>query len=64
MNVRCTFTTEKNVWQTLRLPFSSFVPHRIDEALDTRRMRRVGIVAIGRAMAAAIAVGGVRLYRA
>jgi hypothetical protein len=61
---RCTFTTEKEVWQTLRLPFSSFEPHRIEEALDTSRMRRIGIVAIGRARPAAIAIGGVRLYRA
>jgi hypothetical protein len=61
---RCTFTTKKEVWQTLRLPFLSFEPYRIDEALDTSRMRRVAIVAIGRARPAAIAVGGVRLYRA
>jgi len=35
-------------WGTLELPFSVFVPHRIKAAMDTSKLRRIGIVAIGR----------------
>lgn len=49
-------------WRALRLPFAGFVPHRTETPLDLRRLRRLGIVAIGRAFAADLAVGGVRLY--
>lgn len=49
-------------WGQVRLPFSGFVPHRIDVPLDLRRLRRLGLVAIGRAFTADLAVGGVRFY--
>ena len=49
-------------WQTHRLPFAAFRPHRIEAALDTGRLRRLGVVAIGRAFAADLAIGGLRLY--
>jgi hypothetical protein len=51
-------------WQTLRLPFAGFVPYRTDLPLDLSRLRRLGIVAIGRAFTAELAVGGVRFYGA
>jgi hypothetical protein len=44
-------------WQTLRLTFAGFAPHRIDAPLDLKSLRRIGIVAIGRAFGADIAVG-------
>jgi hypothetical protein len=47
-------------WQTFQLEFKSFVPHRTDVPLDTRRLRRIGIVAIGRTFFADVAIGGVR----
>jgi len=50
-------------WRVVRAPFSAFAPHRIDVALDPRRLRRLGVVAIGRAFRADIAIGGARLYR-
>jgi len=50
------------VWQSLRLPFADFVPHRTEAPLDLSRLRRLGIVAIGRAFRADLALGGVRLY--
>lgn len=37
-----------NQWQTLRLPFPKFIPHRIDVSLNTKRIVRNGLVAIGR----------------
>jgi hypothetical protein len=50
-------------WRTVELPFAGFEPHRIDAPLDTRRLRRLGVIAIGRAFAADLAVGGVRFLR-
>lgn len=36
-------------WTTVKLPFGSFIAHRTDAPLDLRRLRRVGLPAIGRA---------------
>ena len=47
-------------WQRIDLGFESFLPHRTDIPLDTRRLRRLGIVAIGRMFTVDLAVGGVR----
>ncbi len=49
-------------WQTVRLPFSEFEAHRIDAPLDLSTLRRIGIVAIGRAFHADIAIAGVRFF--
>ena len=49
-------------WRTVRLPFAGFVAHRIEVPLDVRRLRRLGLVAIGRAFTADLAVGGVRFF--
>jgi hypothetical protein len=49
-------------WQTIRLPFDSFIPHRTDVPLDTSRLRRLGVVAIGRKMRADICISRLALY--
>ena len=49
-------------WSTARFSFADFSPYRIDAPLDLTTLRRIGIVAIGRAFSADIAVGGVRFY--
>jgi len=49
-------------WQTVRLPFAGFEAHRIDAPLDLSTLRRIGLVAIGRAFRADIAVAGVRFH--
>jgi hypothetical protein len=49
-------------WQTLRLPFAGFQPYRIDEPLDLSKLRRLGIVAIGREMRADICIARLSLY--
>lgn len=49
-------------WQTLRLPFSDFHAHRCDGALDLRRLRRLGLVAIGRAFQADLALSRLAFY--
>ena len=49
-------------WRTVRLPFAEFEAHRIDTPLDRSTIRRIGIVAIGRAFHADIAISGVRFH--
>jgi hypothetical protein len=50
-------------WREIRLPFQSFEPHRIGVPLDTVRLDRLGLVAIGRAFTAELCVAQVGLYR-
>lgn len=49
-------------WETQRLPFHEFTPHRVDAPLNTGALRRIGIVAIGRPFRADVAIAGVRFY--
>jgi len=50
-------------WQTLRLPFATFQPHRIEVPLALHRLKRMGLVAIGRQFVADLCFGRVALYR-
>ena len=50
-------------WTTMKLPFNGFVPNRTDVPLDTHRLRRIGIIGIGREFSADVAIGGVRFFR-
>ncbi len=50
-------------WRDIQLPFAGFAPHRLDAPLDLSRLRRLGVVAIGRAFAADVMVSRVMLYR-
>ncbi|MBK5968344.1 MULTISPECIES: CIA30 family protein [Thiorhodovibrio] len=50
-------------WVALKLPFADFVPHRIDQPLDPARLKRLGLVAIGREMTAELCVAEVGFYR-
>ncbi len=43
-------------WETHELPFAAFTPYRLETPLDTMRLRRIGLVAIGRAFTADLAV--------
>jgi hypothetical protein len=49
-------------WQTLRLPFRAFTPHRTSAPLDLSKLRRIALVAIGKAFHADVCLGGVALY--
>ena len=49
-------------WTTIKLPFSEFTPHRLTAPLDLSSLRRVGLVGIGRAFAADLALGDLRFY--
>lgn len=50
-------------WQTLDLPFAAFTPYRIETPMDTARIRRLGLVAIGRAFRADLAISRIAFYR-
>ena len=49
-------------WREIRLPFARFEPYRLTEPLHVRQLRRIGLVAIGRAFHADLAVSAVGLY--
>lgn len=50
-------------WTTLYLPFSSFAAHRTDAAFDPARLRRIGLLAVGRAFEADLCVARIGFYR-
>jgi hypothetical protein len=50
-------------WETIDISFETFVPHRLEAALDRTRLRRIGLVAIGRAFYADLAVCELSFYR-
>ncbi len=58
---RATISTSAS-WQTFWIPFGTFVPHRIEAPLDPARLRRIGIIAIGRPGPVEIAVADLRFY--
>lgn len=58
---RAPFTAGSD-WQEVRLPFSAFEPHRLVPTLDPARLKRLGIVAIGRAMTADVCVAEIGFY--
>lgn len=59
---RAHFTAGAN-WETIDLPFKVFTPYRLDAPLDIKRLRRIGLVAIGRAFPADLAVCDLGFYR-
>ena len=50
-------------WEAIEIPFVSFAPYRLETPMDVARLRRIGLVAIGRAFYADLAVAEVGLYR-
>lgn len=49
-------------WASVDLPFSTFTPHRVETALDLERLRRLGLVAIGRVFTADLAIAEIGFY--
>lgn len=49
-------------WKTVRIPFANFDRHRTEIAFDAGRLRRLGLVAIGREFSADLALAGIRFY--
>ena len=52
----------KPQWTTLRFPFPDFEPHKTEHVLDPAKLRRIGIVAVGRVFHADVAVSDARLF--
>lgn len=50
-------------WQTRYLPFSEFRPYSTSARLKPDRLKRIGLVAIGRAFSADICLGRIGYYR-
>lgn len=50
-------------WQTVKLLFDNFSPSRTEIPLNVHRLRRLGIIGIGRAFQADVSVAGVRFFR-
>lgn len=49
-------------WQTLRFPFSQFKAHRTSEAFHADRLKRIGLVAIGRDFVADLCLASIKFY--
>ncbi|GIT90370.1 hypothetical protein JANAI62_01470 [Jannaschia pagri] len=49
-------------WHRLQVPFADFVPHKTDMPLNTARLRRIGVLGIGRVFRAEVAVARLGLY--
>ena len=58
---RLSFIPEQE-WQTLKFEFSNFEMHRIEMPLDTSKLTRIGIVAIGREFYADLCIGRIGFY--
>jgi hypothetical protein len=59
---RCEFKS-RDSWTTYHLPFEAFLPHRIACPLAPDKLRRVGLIAIGRPGRAELAVSRLEFYR-
>ncbi len=59
---RASFTAVPQ-WEMIYLPFEEFAPHRTETALAVDRLKRIGLVAIGREFSANLCIGTLALYR-
>ena len=59
---RSTFEAVRS-WETIEIPFESFTPYRLKNPLDITRLRRIALIAIGRAFDADLAISRLDFYR-
>jgi hypothetical protein len=59
---RATFMAPR-AWKTLYIPFTEFKPYRIRKALNISKLKRIGMVAIGREFNADLCIGQVGFYK-
>jgi hypothetical protein len=50
-------------WTEIRLPFRAFEPYRLSPSLDPAQLKRIAVVAIGRAMKAEVCLAEIGFYR-
>lgn len=63
---RGTFEVRNNEWETIRLPWSSFVGHgpgSENTPFSPSELKRIGVVAIGKAMEVYLAVSSIGFYK-
>jgi len=63
---RNTFEVKNDQWMTVRVPFKSFVgygPGSDVTPFEATELRRIGVVAIGKAMDVFLAISGLRFYK-
>jgi len=58
---RATFAT-RDEWTTIDIPFTQFQAHKTSQAFDATRLKRIGIVAIGRDFNADLCVARIGFY--
>lgn len=58
---RANFTASSQ-WQTLTLPFSSFKGYKTSKRLNTTKLKRIGLVAIGKDYQADVCLGAIYFY--
>ena len=58
---RAAFTAVPD-WRRLELPFAAFRSHRTEVPFDPSRLRRIGILAVGRAFAVDVSVADLGFY--
>ncbi len=58
---RVSFETT-NEWQSIKVPFTSFLPYKTRKPLEVQRIKRVGIVGIGRNFEADVCLAGLAFY--
>lgn len=51
------------VWTMIKLPFSDFTPNKTEVPFEPARLRRLGVVAYGRAFEADVSVRRIGFYR-
>ena len=49
-------------WRSIEVPFTEFTPYKLESPLDTRRLKRIGFVAIGRAFTADLNLARLEFY--
>jgi hypothetical protein len=54
--------TARDDWQMLRIPFASLQPYKTSRAFSQNKIKRIGLVAIGRKFKADVCLAGIRLY--
>lgn len=58
---RATFQA-RSAWHRVTLPFEAFLPNKTELPLNPARLRRVGVLAIGRVFSADVAVARIGFY--
>lgn len=58
---RASFTATPR-WQTIKIPFTEFKGYKTTKRLNLKKLKRIGLVAIGKDYQADVCMGGVRFY--